>query len=429
MKKLILFFLLVTPVLSLIAQTNTFQNVTVNGEFSAYGPSMIFNTTGRPTLTLKNDVGETATPANGGLVAGSAYGGAVLFGNNFVNAGLDYHYLRLGMIDNNGTFNSAINIPSETLNVGIGTTNPTSQLSILNNNNSQAAVNIAFGAYGILGQTDYGTVDKGIVLGNNIKGGVNGYKYNITTSSYGARGITLDKDGIGFLTGLGATTSGAAINTPTRMFINNSGNVGIGEPNPGSNLVVKGTGGSSVFVLTDNGASGYRQTFRTNSGGSLSWNWGEVGNESTYMSIILQGGQNQWDNKTRDLVFRSTAKNPIMVLGASTGNVGIGTTDTKGYKLAVAGSAGVIAEKFVVKQQINWPDYVFQEEYKLCSLIDLEMFIKKHSHLPEVPSAEEVKSTGLDLGETQTLLLKKIEELTLYVIELNKKIEKLEAKN
>ncbi len=100
---------------------------------------------------------------------------------------------------------------------------------------------------------------------------------------------------------------------------------------------------------------------------------------------------------------------------ADGGNIGIGTTDTKGYKLAVAGSAGVIAEKFVVKKQGNWPDYVFGDEYKLRSLTSLEEFISTNKHLPEVPSVSDIEKDGLDIGTTQAALLKKIEELTLYV--------------
>jgi hypothetical protein len=110
----------------------------------------------------------------------------------------------------------------------------------------------------------------------------------------------------------------------------------------------------------------------------------------------------------------------------SAGNVGIGTSDTKGYKLAVAGSAGVVAEKFTVKKQVNWPDYVFHPTYELRSLSSLETYINENKHLPDVPAANEVEKEGLDVGSTQAVLLKKIEELTLYVIEQDKKMEKLQ---
>ena len=76
-----------------------------------------------------------------------------------------------------------------------------------------------------------------------------------------------------------------------------------------------------------------------------------------------------------------------------------------------------------------WPDYVFEEEYNLITLKEIEAYIKSHGHLPEVPNATEVKaSDGIELGEMNIILLKKIEELTLYQIELLKRVEQLESK-
>jgi hypothetical protein len=103
------------------------------------------------------------------------------------------------------------------------------------------------------------------------------------------------------------------------------------------------------------------------------------------------------------------------------GNVGIGTTDTKGYKLGVNGSA--IATSMTVKSNANWPDFVFTETYGLRSLAEVESYIQANSHLPEVPSAAQVAKDGINLGEMDATLLKKIEELTLYLIEQNKQLQ------
>nr|WP_315222862.1 hypothetical protein [uncultured Flavobacterium sp.] len=73
-----------------------------------------------------------------------------------------------------------------------------------------------------------------------------------------------------------------------------------------------------------------------------------------------------------------------------------------------------------------WPDFVFESGYKLKSLADLELFIKENRHLPEIPKESEVGKNGLNIGEMQSKLLQKIEELTLYIIEQNKKSEKQE---
>ena len=92
-----------------------------------------------------------------------------------------------------------------------------------------------------------------------------------------------------------------------------------------------------------------------------------------------------------------------------------------GYKLLVNGFIG--AKRVKVTQTTFWPDYVFESDYKLASLSEVEAFIKANKHLPDVPAAAKVEKEGLDVGDTQAILLRKIEELTLYIIDLNKKVE------
>lgn len=104
------------------------------------------------------------------------------------------------------------------------------------------------------------------------------------------------------------------------------------------------------------------------------------------------------------------------------GNVGIGASAPEA-KLSVNG--GILATKIKVNQNLTWPDYVFEPTYQLPSLYQLEQFIRQNKHLPDVPSAETIAREGLDLGDTQAALLKKIEELTLYVIELKKEVDDL----
>jgi len=108
------------------------------------------------------------------------------------------------------------------------------------------------------------------------------------------------------------------------------------------------------------------------------------------------------------------------------GDVSIGTFDAKGYKLAVAGSA--VAESMTVKLQSNWPDYVFKPAYHLPSLTQIKSYIDKNGHLPEMPSEKEVAKEGINLGEMNKILTKKVEELTLYLIEQEKRIKDLESK-
>lgn len=115
--------------------------------------------------------------------------------------------------------------------------------------------------------------------------------------------------------------------------------------------------------------------------------------------------------------------------------VGINTSDVPaGYTLAVKGKT--ITEEVKVRTHDNWPDYVFEENYDLSPLNILENNIKTLGHLPGVPSAEEVKDNGFHLGEMNATLLEKVEELTLYLIQMNKEmkamnsnIQKLEIEN
>jgi len=107
-------------------------------------------------------------------------------------------------------------------------------------------------------------------------------------------------------------------------------------------------------------------------------------------------------------------------------NVLIGTTtDDPSYKLQVKGN--IKAQKIKVTNQ-GWADFVFEPDYRLPSLYEVEQFIREHKHLPEIPSAKEVEQEGVDLGEMNKKLLQKVEEQMLYIIELNKRLKVLEEK-
>ena len=109
---------------------------------------------------------------------------------------------------------------------------------------------------------------------------------------------------------------------------------------------------------------------------------------------------------------------------ATNGNVGIGTT-SPAHLLHVAGTIG--AEEVIVSS--TGADYVFQPDYQLRGLQDVARYIKENHHLPDIPSATEVKEKGLSLGDMQARLLAKIEELTLHVIREDQRNNQLEQKN
>ncbi len=118
------------------------------------------------------------------------------------------------------------------------------------------------------------------------------------------------------------------------------------------------------------------------------------------------------------VVFYTNNANRLFISG--NGNIGIGT-DNPTYKLSVNGN---VRSKEVVVES-GWADYVFDEKYELRSLDQVEQFIEVNNHLPGIPSAREIQQNGLNVGTIQTKMMEKIEELTLYIIQLKKEIDAL----
>lgn len=121
----------------------------------------------------------------------------------------------------------------------------------------------------------------------------------------------------------------------------------------------------------------------------------------------------------------------LTLYGNNTVGIGFPTTYTagdyrnQGYKLAVNG--GILCEEVKVIEDVPDADFVFEKEYKLMPLEELEAYVNEHKHLPDIQSADEFKENGYKLGDMDTKLLQKVEELTLYVIELQKQNMALKA--
>ncbi|UOY08631.1 hypothetical protein L0P88_08770 [Muricauda sp. SCSIO 64092] len=128
--------------------------------------------------------------------------------------------------------------------------------------------------------------------------------------------------------------------------------------------------------------------------------------------------------QTRPLFVWTSYTTKMMTMLAN-GNLGIGTTNPGSYKLAVKGK--IRAEE--IKVETGWADYVFEEEYDLPTLEEVERHIKETGHLINIPSAREVEEKGIQLGEMNKLLLEKIEELTLYTLQQQKEIKTQKEKN
>jgi hypothetical protein len=176
--------------------------------------------------------------------------------------------------------------------------------------------------------------------------------------------------------------------------------VGIGTTTPVDKLTVVGKQGLGIP-----GSSSGQLSFYPNNASS----WFHIDHRNDNTLRISQGG--------------SVGQIDLMTI-VNNGNVGIGTTTPGSFKLAVEGK--IWAKEVQVALTNPGPDYVFEPTYHLKPLSEIETYIKENKHLPEVPSAKEMEVNGVQLGEMNMLLLKKVEELTLYVIELKK--ENSEAK-
>lgn len=143
--------------------------------------------------------------------------------------------------------------------------------------------------------------------------------------------------------------------------------------------------------------------------------WYMRGNKVTLATGSSLGTQNAYP-----IYFITNNINRMII--DSSGNIGIGT-DNPQEKLSVDGC--ILAKNVKINTSPNyWPDYVFSPNYKLMSLNELEEYILNNKHLPGIISAAEVKKQGdVDIGEMNLKLLEKIEELTLYIIELQKQVE------
>lgn len=199
------------------------------------------------------------------------------------------------------------------------------------------------------------------------------------------------------------------------VFDRTKGYVGVGtSPTTAFHLATSGNWGDDAWLQIQ------RRDANASHMGLLLYPSGGLSNTNKAWGYGVWGSTNDlriWNNNGTD-------NNIFFIVSGSSGNIGIGTLNPQ-EKLSVKGT--VLAQKVRVSvKPADWPDYVFTKKYKLRSLNSLEAFINEEHHLPGVPSAEKVEKAGLDLGSTQAALLRKIEELSLYVIELNKKIEKLE---
>ncbi len=277
--------------------------------------------------------------------------------------------------------------------IGVGTINPTAMLSVFKNApggrvgrivqyNSDAGTS---GAFQIVSATEGGSA---LDVGH----------WNNTSSNWSFRVFSNS--------GRGETDD---VSTSTFRFgVRADGNVGIGTINPGYRLDVSGTGVDILGTGNDRyqfhvGDGTRNRYFGVDNTSNIAWDL--MGGVSSGFAWITHNGTS-WGERMRI---------------HSNGNVGIGTTNPGSYRLNVVGK--IRAEEVVVNT--TGADFVFDHDYDLPGLAEVEKYIKENKRLPGIESANEMQKDGMYVSEMQAKLLQKIEELTLYAIEQKKEIESL----
>ncbi len=186
-----------------------------------------------------------------------------------------------------------------------------------------------------------------------------------------------------------------------------SGRLGVGTNTPMSKIHINSAARESLRIYNDGNTAKYLSFWQGTAGSVLD----PIGTGQLWIG---------YDQPTNVLIGVNSDGS------ASSGTVGIGTTTTGSHKLAVEGSIGA---REIKVEATGWSDFVFEKDYELRTLEEVEEHISEKGHLPEIPSEAEVTKNGINLGEMDAKLLQKIEELTLYMIDMNKQMQELKSEN
>jgi hypothetical protein len=225
---------------------------------------------------------------------------------------------------------------------------------------------------------------------------------------------------------LGTTDSADLVlktNNTERIRISSTGNVGIGiSPDP--NIAFRSQGRSQFFSSIDSDTFVVRNTGSTiMNGASLVWLSYEKYQPNNPGILDVTGITYSAGNPENILSVKANGK---VILGPN--SLSLTCSDCNNYRMFVKDGIRTEKIKVDIASSNGWADYVFEKNYNLMPLNELESFISQNKHLPEVPTTNEAIENGIELKEMNILLLKKIEELTLYVIQQQKEIQELKVK-
>lgn len=363
---------------------------------------------GLMTLTVSAQVGNTryGTSAYPSLTGGgnSAFGAYPLFSNT------------------NGNYNTALGTAALYLNTSGSSNTAVGRWSLYSN--TSGLYNTGLGAMSLFGNT-FGV--ENTALGTNSLQRNTWGSYNSAT---GMNSMTWNTSGL-FNTANGAystfNNSNGSYNTAQGAYslYSNSGgsdNTAIGM----NSLYYNGSGSGNVGIgssaLSSSQYGSYNTVVGYASGGGI-----VSGNRNTIIGANVSGLSPSLSNT---IILADGSGNQRLVID-NNGKAKIGSpslTTPGNYRLYV--EQGILTEKVVVAiaNSVDWADYVFSPGYRLTPLKEVARFVKINHHLPNIPSANEVVKNGVNLGEMDAKLLEKIEELTLYIIELENRISSLEEK-
>lgn len=330
------------------------------------------------------------------------------------------------------------NALNSTGNAGIGTTTPADRLSIRTSGT---------GTHNLIAM-EHADIPNSLFFIGSVTDGypvVNQRLSNIVESYRDLRLGAANAGSIYFETGRTFTTA------PVRMLIGNNGNVGVGTESPVGKFHVNGIDNGVVAAFTYPGIGdvngGLKIVNGTASAGSFvptliarsyapgrQFGLSITGEsedivppaiEKNVGAIILEGRSKAGGPLALGNVLALNNYSDNLLMVKANGNVGIGTMEPGNYKLAVEGTIGARKVKVTTT---DWADFVFYDDYALPSLADVSRFIRANRHLPGIPAKADVQKEGVDLGEMNVKLLQKIEELTLYLIEMKQENEGMKVR-
>jgi hypothetical protein len=330
--------------------------------------------------------------------------------------GPNYSHMVFDIKGNDNNDGLYVRIPS---NLTSGTTVDKTAFVVKASNRVGVATNSPGTTLDVNGTARFGlATDGGIQISRftsgltDVPGSTGGIQFTGPNNAHVVFDIKGNDNNDGFYVRVPSTLQASPTVDKTALVVKATGRIGFGTATPAGQLSIARSGSNSGS-----------KTWNSVNQASIDFYADTQDSYNRYMDISAVG-EVSGGNGGSNIRFITNPGNSNLgverMLIKSNGAVGIGTSSTGTHKLAVEGSIG---SREVKVEATGWSDFVFNEDYKLNTLEEVEDYIQENNHLPEIPSEAEVLENGINLGEMDAKLLQKIEELTLYMIEMNKEMK------